>query len=75
MWRIDLNELNERELAEVAEFFRTHRGREIAFDFIDPFTGQTHRGCRLVQDELVSRLAGEHACSTTLIVTEDQSPL
>lgn len=58
-WIIKLAQLNEGELAELANFFHAQQGRLGKFDFEDPWTGTVVSDCRFDQDELHSELAGE----------------
>ena len=67
-WVISLSQLDESELAELTGFFEQRQGRFGTFDFEDPWSGTVVTGCRLVLDQMGSRVDGEFGNSTQLIV-------
>ena len=67
-WVISLSQLDERELAELTDFFEQRQGRFGTFDFEDPWAGTVVSGCRLALDRMESQFGGEFSASTRLIV-------
>jgi hypothetical protein len=72
-WAIQLDLLDDTELAEIAEFFQTQQGRFGAFSFVDPWDGLIHPNCSFATDELVMQLAAEGRGSLKLIIQENKS--
>jgi Conserved hypothetical protein 2217 (DUF2460) len=58
-WVIQFSQLDEGEMQQLATFFVEQQGRLGAFDFEDPWTGETVAGCRFEDDELQALAAGE----------------
>lgn len=56
-WTVRLSQLDEGELARVAEFVETVRGEAGTFAFTDPRLGVRHETCRLEGSEFEVRLA------------------
>jgi hypothetical protein len=56
-WTVRLSQLDEAELARVAEFVETVRGEAGRFTFTDPRSGVRHETCRLEGSEFELRLA------------------
>ena len=57
-WTVRLSQLDEAELARVAEFVETVRGEAGRFPFTDPRSGERYETCRLEGSEFDLRLAG-----------------
>ncbi|MBE0656382.1 MAG: hypothetical protein IH602_01765 [Bryobacteraceae bacterium] len=55
-WTVRLTQLDEAELARVAEFVETLRGETGSFAFTDPRSGVRHEACRLEGSEFELRL-------------------
>jgi hypothetical protein len=72
-WIIDLDLLDEEELAAIEEFFRQVRGKHGSFAFTDPFDGMEYADCSLAQDEFGCELRGIHEGRTRLRVRENRS--
>jgi hypothetical protein len=58
-WVIQLSQLDEGELQQLALFFAEQQGRLGGFDFEDPWTGGTVAGCRFEDDQLEALAQGE----------------
>ena len=71
-WGIRLSELDETEMAAIAEFFAANEGAFAAFAFTDPWDGQVYPNCSLLEDALDILVVGEMRCSTSLTVTENR---
>jgi hypothetical protein len=71
-WRLQLNLLDESELAAVTEFFTAMRGSLGRFAFEDPATGEVVENCRFDDDELVLFSSGEFNGKTMLTVRESR---
>lgn len=56
-WTVRLTQLDEAELARVAEFVETLRGETGSFAFTDPRSGVRHETCQLEGSEFELRLA------------------
>lgn len=69
-WTVKLSLLNDAELAQLEEFFTEQQGAFGAFDFPDPYSGQTIPNCRLATSELTTLYAGADQGSTELTVME-----
>src|SRR5271169_5183202 len=57
-WVVKLSLLNDAELALLEGFFTEQQGGFGAFDFLDPFSGQTIANCRFATSELVTLYDG-----------------
>ncbi len=51
-WVIQLDELDESEMAAFQQFFENVQGRLGSFVFIDPWDGTEYANCSLADDEL-----------------------
>jgi hypothetical protein len=69
-WMIQLDLLDEGEMASLEEFMAVQQGSYGTFTFTDPWDGIEYEGCRLQGDEAVLISAGEMRGSTTLTVTQ-----
>ncbi len=49
-WVIQLNQLDETEMAAIEEFFLTNQGRYGSFTFTDPWDGTSYPNCSLADD-------------------------
>ncbi len=73
-WRIDLSQLDESELARLANFFVETQGRFATFDFKDPWTGMVVSNCRFGEDRLPIHTDDESNSSTELTIVETIGP-
>jgi hypothetical protein len=72
-WVIRLSLLDQEELQELQEFFRSLDGRAENFTFTDPWDGTTYASCSLGSDDMTAVLAAEWNGNTTLTVQENGS--
>jgi hypothetical protein len=68
-WVIELELLDEGEMAAIEEFLTAVQGGYTSFTFTDPWDGQDYPGCRL-GDEVAFMAKGEMQGSTILTVTQ-----
>jgi hypothetical protein len=71
-WAIRLGLLDEGEMREIEEFFRTTQGAAGSFSFEDPWDGMVHPDCSLESDELMIEGAGEGRHNTELVIKENR---
>jgi hypothetical protein len=71
-WIIRLDLLDETELNQVREFFRTHAGASGTFDFTDPWDGTNYTQCSLREDEMKDTLVRESSGLTSLTIRENR---
>ncbi|MCP5112756.1 MAG: DUF2460 domain-containing protein [bacterium] len=72
-WVIQLDLLDEAELAAMEQFFLGEQGRLGEFEFTDPWTGAVHTNCSLDEDDARLDYLREGRGNTTLIVRENRS--
>lgn len=72
-WRIPLLGLQESEAARIWQFYREQRGSQIAFDFVDPFTGQVVPNCRFAVDAVALALEGPERGEIVIEIREDEA--
>lgn len=70
-WVIQLSLLDQRELQELQEFFRSLDGRVNNFAFTDPWDGTNYPSCGLGSDSMTAILSGEWNGNTALTVQEN----
>jgi hypothetical protein len=70
-WAIQVSLLNQAELQELQEFFRSLDGRAQNFSFTDPWDGTTYASCSLASDTMAAIMAGEWNGQTSLTVMEN----
>jgi hypothetical protein len=70
-WDIQLNQLDEGELAEIEEFFLTMQGAFGSFSFTDPSDGMVYDNCSVGTDTLTLLTMGEIRGSTKLTVVRN----
>ena len=69
-WVVNLELLDETEMARLARFFDQQQGRLGTFEFEDPWTGAAVTACRFAEDLLPMREEGETRVATSLTVEE-----
>lgn len=69
-WVVRLELLEEREVAEIEEFFRGEQGQAGTFVFTDPFSGAEYPQCYLEGEELRVAVDGEMRSRTELVIRE-----
>ena len=72
-WVIQLNQLDESEVAAFEEFFEDNQGRLGSFQFTDPWDGTLYTNCSLASDELMVSSLAEMCGKTSLTVIENRS--
>lgn len=70
-WVIELELLDDTELAELGDFFQSQQGRFGNFSFEDPWDGTIHANCSFEDDELNLALADESRGRLRLVVKEN----
>jgi len=71
-WVIQLNDLDENEMASLERFLRDSHGRFGTFEFTDPWDGAVHTNCSLAADGAAFVLLGEMRGRTTVTVVENR---
>jgi len=69
-WVIQLSLLDQAELQELQEFFRSLDGPAQNFSFTDPWDGTSYPSCSLESDSMAAALTGEWNGETSLTVLE-----
>ena len=69
-WVINLQDINEGELAALDALFRDRQGAFGEFSFTDPWDGTAYPHCTLVEDQMAVTLLGPSKAQTRLIVEE-----
>ena len=72
-WTIQLDLLDETELAALDQFFVSNQGRFGSFSFTDPWDGTLYSNCSLAGDTFGFQLQGEMRGLTTLIIRENRT--
>ncbi len=72
-WSIQLEELDESELATIEQFFLANQGAYGVFTFIDPSDGQEYEHCSLTSDSQALVSLAELRGSTTLTVIRNHT--
>jgi Conserved hypothetical protein 2217 (DUF2460) len=71
-WVIQLNELDESEMAAFEQFFQNNQGRLGSFAFTDPWDGTQYANCSLISDGLDLSSLAEMRGKTSLTVIENR---
>ncbi|MGA2134618.1 MAG: DUF2460 domain-containing protein [Bryobacteraceae bacterium] len=72
-WTIQLDLLDEEELATLDRFFLTNQGRFGGFSFTDPWDGTVYPNCSLKGDLFAFQLRAEMRGTATVIVCENRT--
>jgi len=72
-WRIQLDRLDEWELAQVDMFFAAAEGQLNDFSFTDPWDGTEYGSCSLAEDLLTITSLADMRGQTSLTVVENRS--
>ncbi len=67
-WVVNLSQLDESEIAELVDFFRSQQGRLGAFDFEDPWSQTVVTNCHFEQEFFSVRADGEFDSRTGLVI-------
>jgi hypothetical protein len=71
-WVIQLNELDEGEMADLEAFFTTNQGRFASFAFTDPWDGTQYSNCSVESDEMDLTAMGEMRGKTSVVIVENR---
>lgn len=72
-WVIRLSQMDEREMAEIEQFFVDNQGSFGSFAFTDPWDGQAYPNCSLATDEIDLTSAAEMRGGTSLTIVQNRS--
>jgi len=72
-WVIRLSLLDQMELQQLQEFFRSMMGPAGSFEFTDPWDGTNYANCSLSSDSMTALLASEWNGQTSVTVLETRS--
>jgi hypothetical protein len=72
-WALQLDLLDEEELATLEQFFVTNQGRFAGFSFTDPWDGTVYPNCSLKEDVFAFQLRGEMRGKAMLTVCENRT--
>jgi phage-related protein len=72
-WKIQLDLLDESELAAIEAFFVATSGSFESFSFTDPVSGTAYANCFIASDELKEMFTGELRTSATLTIQEGRA--
>jgi phage-related protein len=72
-WMIRLDLLDESELHQLREFFRTRGGAAGNFAFTDPWDSTSYGNCSIEDDTMMETLSDESNGKTSLTVRENRS--
>jgi hypothetical protein len=72
-WIVQLDLLDEAELAALDQFFLSNQGRFGSFSFTDPWDGTVYANCSLAGDTFSFQLRGEMRGKTTVTVCENRT--
>ncbi len=70
-WVVNLELLDDTEIARLREFFEGAQGRYGTFSFEDPWTGNVHTDCSLENDGFEIEQVEEGRAGLTLVVREN----
>jgi phage-related protein len=71
-WEITLAQLDEDEIARLAEFFAENEGALGNFAFTDPWDGHVYASCSLDSDTMDCAAVEEMSGATSLVVRENR---
>lgn len=72
-WEIRLSQMDEREMAEIEQFFVDNQGCFDGFAFTDPWDGQAYTNCSIASDDLDLTSAAELQGAASLKIVENRS--
>jgi hypothetical protein len=72
-WEVRLDQLDEREMARIGQFFAENQGAFGNFEFVDPWDNRTYSNCSLEADLLELTSVAEMNGTTVLVVRENRS--
>ena len=71
-WEIRLDQLDEREMADIEQFFAAQQGGFGDFAFTDPWDGEVYRSCSLAGDDLELTSLAEMSGRASLTIQENR---
>jgi hypothetical protein len=72
-WQIRLDQLDEGEMAAIAQFFADNQGAFGSFAFTDPWDGQVYANCSFVNGDLALTSLAERQGRTVLTVRQNRN--
>jgi hypothetical protein len=72
-WVIQLNALDESEIAAVENFFSQNQGQFGSFSFTDPWDGTVYSDCSVQSGDLTLESDGESRGRTSLTIAENRN--
>ncbi|MEQ1886683.1 MAG: DUF2460 domain-containing protein [Bryobacteraceae bacterium] len=72
-WRIELQLLDESEMAAIADFFELQHGRAGIFSFTDPWDGAVYPSCSFDADQAVLHSVAVSRGETALVIKENRT--
>lgn len=72
-WTVQLDLLDDSELQQLREFFRSQSGQFGSFSFTDPWDGMVYATCTLASDEMSDTLKDVFDGRTSLTIQENRS--
>lgn len=72
-WTVQLDLLDDSELHQLREFFRSQSGQFGSFSFTDPWDGTVYPSCTLAADEMSDTLRDVFDGRTSLTIQENRS--
>jgi phage-related protein len=72
-WVIQLNALDETEMAAVDNFFAQNQGRLGAFSFTDPWDGTVYAGCSVQSDQMTIETTAELRGRASVTIAENRT--
>jgi len=72
-WTIQLDLLDEAEIAALDRFVQENQGRFGSFSFTDPWDGTVYPDCSFAADTFAFQLRGEMRAKTELTICENRS--
>lgn len=69
-WSIDLQQLDDNEVATLKAFFESNQGSQGTFQFTDPWDGQVFTACSFAHDAFPQTQSDEGVNATQLLVYE-----
>jgi len=71
-WVVQLSHVSGEEMAAIAEFFNSARGRFGSFSFVDPWDGTEYPDCSFEADEFIGNAASECRWAGRLIIRNNE---
>ena len=71
-WEIQLNQIDEGEMAAIEQFFAENQGRFGSFSFTDPWDGRVYPDCSVATDDLTLVSLDAMRGKTSFIVRENR---